>query len=265
MRRWTTTHLLNQVAAQLGNVANAIPPLAPPPPQFPAAPLAPQLADIPCSTAKFKEPRIFTGKASNVPGFIAEVSDGVELQRAQLPTDKDKCFYMGTYLGNGPQSCGMHPLKLTNHIFYRTSPHSARLSRATSVTKISLEQLIARFKPCAKQTWLERLKDDIKDILVNNLNPPIGFKDYIDLAMKIDNRICQCKFSASVKINLAGNRHHQNPTPSSSMLPPGEPMEIDATHTSRPVDHLRLKNANVVRTLVFVSIAVVPNTTNSTA
>lgn len=271
-------HLLNQVAAQLGNVANAIPPPAPPPPQFPAAPLAPQLVDIPRGAAKFKEPRVFTGKASDVPGFIAEVSDGVELQRAQLPTDRDKCFYMGTYLGNGSPKLWYASVKANQPYLLQNFTSFCEAFKShfgdqdlagTAYRKIqalrqtdSVGAYSSRFHELLIHlNWTDDskiaafysgLKDEIKDILVSNLSPPTAFKDYVDLAMKIDNRIRQREFERKRQDKPSGKSSSSKsqssttpsssstphpippPAPSSSALPPGEPMEIDATRTARP-------------------------------
>ncbi|KAJ3825558.1 hypothetical protein F5880DRAFT_223397, partial [Lentinula raphanica] len=52
-------------------------------------------------TPKFKEPSIFTGKATQVVGFLQEIRDTLHLLRGTYTTDKDKCLYMATYFGEG--------------------------------------------------------------------------------------------------------------------------------------------------------------------
>ncbi|KAG2748619.1 hypothetical protein P692DRAFT_20733243, partial [Suillus brevipes Sb2] len=55
----------------------------------------------PRGVAKFREPRLFKGSATEVDAFVDEILSAVELSRSSLPTDMDKALYLSTYLDNG--------------------------------------------------------------------------------------------------------------------------------------------------------------------
>lgn len=80
---------------------NQPPPNNPPPPSPVAQSSAPTTTLTPQGTPKFKEPTVFNGKATQVVGFLQEIRDALYLLRSTYVTDKDKCIYLATYLGEG--------------------------------------------------------------------------------------------------------------------------------------------------------------------
>ncbi|OCH83842.1 hypothetical protein OBBRIDRAFT_808703 [Obba rivulosa] len=76
-------------------------------PQRPATSAAVHTTVTPRATApKVREPRMYSGKASDVVPFLREIRAAVYLQRAGLPTDYDKSLYFSMYLKDGtPMSC----------------------------------------------------------------------------------------------------------------------------------------------------------------
>lgn len=75
---------------------SAPPPSKPPPPPQPI-----NDPNTPRGAPRFKEPRVFDGKAGSVEPFLNEIRGATHLQRATLPTDRDKSIYLSMYLGNG--------------------------------------------------------------------------------------------------------------------------------------------------------------------
>ncbi|KAJ7161537.1 hypothetical protein C8R46DRAFT_1283743 [Mycena filopes] len=55
----------------------------------------------PRGTARVRDPRRFNGKIDEVEPFLNEIEDCVYIQRFALPTDEDKCRYMGLYMADG--------------------------------------------------------------------------------------------------------------------------------------------------------------------
>ena len=53
------------------------------------------------TTAHFCEPKPFKGKADNVPSFLLEINNAIELSRNGLPMDQDKCIYMASFFEEG--------------------------------------------------------------------------------------------------------------------------------------------------------------------
>jgi len=62
---------------------------------------APEGQANPRTTARFREPKPFKGKADDVPGFLLEINDAIALSRNGLPTDQDKCIYMASFFEEG--------------------------------------------------------------------------------------------------------------------------------------------------------------------
>ncbi|ESK81033.1 hypothetical protein Moror_16273 [Moniliophthora roreri MCA 2997] len=51
-------------------------------------------------TSTFNKPSIFTGKATQVVGFLQEITDTLYLLCDIYTTDRDKCIYMSTYFSS---------------------------------------------------------------------------------------------------------------------------------------------------------------------
>jgi hypothetical protein len=106
----------------------------------------------------------------------------------------------------------------------------------------------------------EGLKPEVKDVLVNIMDKPKQFDKYIDLCIRIDNHVHQrdLERQAAKKASSSNQSSNNNPrntntstrtqssqhqfnfppppttsTSSTSDLPPGEPMQIDATKMKR--------------------------------
>ena len=58
---------------------------------------APEGQANPWTTACFHEPKLFKGKADDVPSFLLEINNVIELLQNGLPMDQDKCTYMASF------------------------------------------------------------------------------------------------------------------------------------------------------------------------
>ncbi|KAG5633732.1 hypothetical protein DXG03_006743, partial [Asterophora parasitica] len=55
----------------------------------------------PRGAPRFRKPRTFKGKAADVQKFLQDVRDAVQLSRAQLPLEQDRCVYLASFLEDG--------------------------------------------------------------------------------------------------------------------------------------------------------------------
>ncbi|KAG1848642.1 hypothetical protein C8R48DRAFT_614755 [Suillus tomentosus] len=91
------------------------------------------------------------------------------------------------------------------------------------------------------QKYYDGLKDEVKDLLLTVHDPPDSFDGYVDLTIAIDNRLHRREVKQKTVKKVAPRQHtttntnaqHHTPArPSvSTSLPPGVPMEINATKT----------------------------------
>ncbi|EEB88878.1 hypothetical protein MPER_13098, partial [Moniliophthora perniciosa FA553] len=220
-------------------------------------------------TPKFKEPRVFDGKGTSVVPFLQEIKNAVYLSRRSLATEKDKCVYLSTYLGNGSprewyNSIDIQTPELLNDFDKFTDDFKKHFGDsnivATAQNKIdeihqtgSAAQYVARLNEwiyhlelseATKIQYVYRhLKSSVKDAitLVPKENRPKTYKAYGDFAIEIDNRLHERereKKKDSRTTNrprpLDSKETHDTPSQSIPELPAGEPMEIDATRISKP-------------------------------
>jgi hypothetical protein len=240
---------------------------------------APEGQANPRTTARFREPKPFKGKADDVPGFILEINDAIALSRNALPTDQDKCIYMASFFEEGAAKqwyisiCISQTHLLDSFEDFRNEfqAHFGNPNVATSAKyKIdalsqtgSVASYAARYfellvhvdwsEQTKIDTFYRKLKPTVKDII--SYTPvdkrPKTFKKYVDFCIDIDNRVHEreverrheAKPTNTVKSsNPSRNTNNSSFSPcvpptsssSSSTLPPGEPMEIDATKTGKP-------------------------------
>jgi len=91
------------------------------------------------------------------------------------------------------------------------------------------------------QKYYEGLKDKVKDLLLTVHSLPIDFDEYVDLTITIDNRLHRREVEhkamkkpaphQQTNTDTATQCHTQSRPLTSTSLPPGIPMEIDATKT----------------------------------
>ena len=223
---------------------------------------------------KFREPRIFTGKASDVEAFLNEMRDAVQLSRGQLPVDRDRSIYMGTYLGDGsPKSWYNSVRKHNDSLLDNFTAFCERFEAHfgdPDVTATAQEKLLKlrqdQFGSCAAyvarfeellpfvdwsdqssiNTFYKGLKPRVKDGLVSVLGKPTIFRDYTKLCIEIDN--VAWRREQERKTEKSSSSRNDNtlrafpaPRPSTAATPgistaisPGVPMEIDATKLGKP-------------------------------
>lgn len=222
---------------------------------------------VPRGVAKFREPRLFKGNATEVDAFVDEVLSAVELSRSSLPTDMDKALYLSTYLDNGSPRSWFTAIRRTNddllHDFDALIEDFRQHfgdpdTEGTALRKIenlrqtgSCASYASKFRELLVyvnfntsttiQKYYEGLKDEVKDLLLTVHDPPNSFDEYVDLTTAIDNRLHRREVERKTAKKVAPRQHsttdtsmqrHAPAKPSTSTsLPPGVPMEIDATKT----------------------------------
>jgi hypothetical protein len=220
----------------------------------------------PQGVAKFREPRLFKGSATEVDAFVDEILSAVELSRSSLPTDMDKALYLSTYLDNGSPCSWFTAIRRTNddllHSFdtliedfrqhfgdpdtegtaLRKIENLRQTGSCANYTSKFRELLVyVNFNTSTTiQKYYEGLKDEVKDLLLTVHRPPTDFNDYVDLTVTIDNQLHRrevkrktAKKPAPRQQTGADNTQcNTQPKPSAlTSLSPGIPMEIDATRT----------------------------------
>lgn len=222
---------------------------------------------------QFKEPTMFSGKGSDVDSFLNDVLNAIELQRDTLVDERDKCLVFSTYLNPSTKEwfCGIQ--KNNERLLYdfdkfieafRTHfgntniiyEYSRKLDKLTQTG--ACNNYATKFKDYASylamtdQTKIDRfyhgLKPCVKDQLANILcrDLPTDFDHYVSLCIEKDDRVHERHVEkeeerknpggASSRGTTFSNHSSQAATtPSvSNTLPPGEPMQIDATKTKKP-------------------------------
>jgi hypothetical protein len=233
----------------------------------------------PRTTARFREPKLFKGKADDVPGFLLEINDVIALSRNGLPTDQDKCLYMASFFDEGAAKqwygsvrisqanlldsfedfCAEFQAHFGNPNVATTAKYKIdALSQTGSVANYAARyfELLVHVdwsEQTKIDTFYRKLKPAVKDII--SYTPvdkrPNTFKKYVDFCIDIDNRVHEREVerrheakSSNLGKPSSSSRNTNNSsfsprvpsasTSSSSALPPGEPMEIDATKTGKP-------------------------------
>ncbi|KAI3616569.1 hypothetical protein WG66_011385 [Moniliophthora roreri] len=173
--------------------------------------------DGPKGVPKFKEPKIFDGKASSVTQFLQDIKNTIQLSRRSLVSDHDKCLYFSTYLSSGALKEWYNSVELNNRTLLDDFAKFAESFKkhfgdsnivATAQSKLddlyqtgSAAQYIAWFNEwvihldltdTSKIHMLYRhLKTSVKDAItfVPKTTRPTKFKEYCDFITEIDDRI----------------------------------------------------------------------------
>lgn len=228
-----------------------------------AATTASATTPVPRGTARVRDPRRFNGKIDEVEPFLNEIEDCVYIQRFALPTDEDKCRYMGLYMADGSPVEWFANIK-RNHahllhdftqfvVDFRTKFSDPNIQSTAMMKLDRLRQTGSAFQYTTKfheicthlkmteETKIDRykrgLKEAVKDALVPVFPRPTTMKAWEHLILAIDNNIFQRnnekKHSANHHNSAVINPVHPPSTqPSSSTSTEVVPMDIDAVHTS---------------------------------
>ena len=218
----------------------------------------------PKSSARFKEPRVFNGSATDVEPFLEEIQSAIELSRSSLITERDKTLYFSTFLGNGSPKSWFSSIKLNADYLLddlddfigafrahfgdsdimgtclRKIEHLKQMG-ACSVYASKFRELLVHvdFSEATKiQKFYEGLKEEVKDLFVSVKDPPTIFDDYVDLAISIDNRVHRRTIERqnqkkSTTAHPKPTTSHNNQSQSAPNPPQFEPMQIDAAKVRR--------------------------------
>ncbi|KAG5640646.1 hypothetical protein DXG03_007664 [Asterophora parasitica] len=224
-------HAITDHLAQLGTTA------VQPTPFITPTQLAAPSAHItdPWGAPHFREPRPFKGKAADVPKFLQDICNMVQLSRTQLPLEEDRCVYMASFLEDrSPKQCSAaaHPSQYTELLIHVDWSEQMKIDN-----------------------FYRSLKTLVKDtIMLTHLQDcPKVFKKYVDFIIEIDNHVhCreqERKLEAKVNATKSTTPRSQHSTSTSTTststrtpaaptsllpLPQGIPMEIDTTRTIKP-------------------------------
>ncbi|KAJ8472542.1 hypothetical protein ONZ45_g16617 [Pleurotus djamor] len=261
-----------------------VPPTAPNPPPSSSAPPVPPQPPIPSvqaqGTPKYLNPEKFTGKAGAVNGFLVDMRNAIFLNANALPTDYHKTAFFAFWLAEGTpkiwySSLLSDPSKqhilhdydaFTNEFRNHFGDPDVAGTALRKIEELTQTSTVAAYRARFVEqipfvnltdniliTYFRRgLKAEISNMMLYRGERPSTFKEYADLAEKLDNvrREHENDERQTKKMKGRSNNSHQpqaststststhtwttQPTASTSTLPPGEPMEIDATRTTRP-------------------------------
>ncbi|KAJ2936128.1 hypothetical protein H1R20_g962, partial [Candolleomyces eurysporus] len=223
------------------------------------------------SAPKFREPRVFNGRADQVDGFLREIENTIFLQCRSLSTDRDRVLYMGTFLGDGSPGIWYHTVQLNNAAtglldnypgfvnafqqHFEQSDHYADALRKLGDLKQtgSAAAFTSRFLELTAwldwtdqtkiQEYWNRLKDSVKATLINRRGRyfTTSFDVFAKECTAIDNELHQFeldrrstkKTSASTSSQTQQPFHQPSPsTTTTTRKPDVVPMEIDAVRRS---------------------------------
>ncbi|RXW13331.1 hypothetical protein EST38_g12525 [Candolleomyces aberdarensis] len=191
---------------------------------------------------KFREPRVFNGRADQVDGFLREIENAMYLQRRSLTTDRDRVLYMGSFLGDGFPRFRQHFEQSDQYAdALRKLGELKQTGSAAAFTSRFLE-LTARLDWTDQtkiQEYWNRLKDSVKGTLINRRGRyfTTSFDTFWKECVSIDNEVHQFELNcrAAKKISAPAPSHAQHPfhqpTSSATTSAPESdvvPMEIDA-------------------------------------
>ncbi|KAG5639922.1 hypothetical protein DXG03_002361, partial [Asterophora parasitica] len=209
-----TTHAMHVITdrlAQLGTTA-----VQPTPFITPTQPVAPSVPITdPRGALCFCKPRPFKGKAANVPKFLQDVCDAVQLLCTQLPLEEDCCIYMASFLEDGsPKQWYTYVKKSKTHLLqdfnafckaFEAHFGNPNITGDANDKLLTLVQTGSAATHASQYTellihvnWSEQtkidnfycsLKTSVKDtIMLTHLQDcPKVFKKYVDFVIEIDN------------------------------------------------------------------------------
>ncbi|KAJ3550821.1 hypothetical protein NMY22_g186 [Coprinellus aureogranulatus] len=202
---------------------------------------------------KFREPRMFTGAADQVDGFLREIENALYLQRNSLTTDRDRVVYFSFYLGDGSPGSWYRTVEIRNRetglldnypgLRHRVPKalRDPRFTDSAATFTSRFEELSARLD-WTDQTKIEeywrRLKESVQDTLVNRRGRYFTqrFDEFSRECISIDNELTQLRFNRQSRSSTfspsSSHVSHRLPpldqTPTSSASNDVVPMEIDA-------------------------------------
>lgn len=163
----------------------------------------------------FKDPFVFTGNSADVETFMAEIKRAVHLQRSALITDKDKAYFMNSYLGLGvPKQWFQGVEKFTPNLVddfpklldafkahfgnpnlayeYARKLEALRQTNSCSNYAAQFKQLVC-YVDWSDQTKIDSfyagMKSEVKDRMsqITHENRPKTFDAYVKLCIQLDN------------------------------------------------------------------------------
>ena len=230
----------------------------------------------PSGSIRVKEPRQFTGKASDVEAFLDEITNYMYLQRRQIMTDYEQSLLFSLYLADGNPKLwyqairNLSPEKLNDfdglvedfrHHFSDSDLESTAYCKIKALRQTGscaayashFRELVVYLDWTDKSkiaAFKEGLKDQVRNLLVTVCPKPTIFDDFVKICIEFDNAVHENELDkhhakSGGDASKSTNRSHpkqiqSNPRPvatsassSTPVLPPGEPMSIDATKTKR--------------------------------
>ncbi|KAG5641633.1 hypothetical protein DXG03_004570 [Asterophora parasitica] len=161
------------------------------------------------------------GKAADVPKFLQDICDAVQLSRAQLPLKEDCCVYMASFLEDGsPKQWYTYVKKSETHLLqdfdafckaFEAHFGNPDITGNANNKLLALVQTGSTAAHASRYTellihvdWSEQtkidnfycsLKTSVKDVIVltHLQDHPKVFKKYVNFVIKIDNCVHCCK------------------------------------------------------------------------
>ena len=169
----------------------------------------------PSRSVRVKEPRQFTGKASDVEAFLDEITNNLYLQRRQITTDYEQSLFLSLYLTDGNPKSWYQAIRSSTpdllHDFdgfvedFRRHFGDSDLE-STAYCKIkalrqtgSCAAYASRFRELVVYLdWTDKskiaafkegLKDQVHDLLITVCPKPTHFDDFVKTCIEIDNAV----------------------------------------------------------------------------
>ncbi|KAG5639387.1 hypothetical protein DXG03_003764 [Asterophora parasitica] len=206
-------HAITDHLAQLGTMA-----VQPTPFIVPTQPAAPSVhITDPWGAPHFHEPQPFKGKAADVPKFLQDICNMVQLLCTQLPLKEDCCIYMALFLEDrSPKQWYTYVKKSKTHLLqdfdtfckaFEAHFGNPDIAGDVNVKLLALVQTSSAATHASQYTkllihvdWSEQMKIDnfycslktsVKDmIMLTHLQDhPKVFKKYLDFVIEIDNHV----------------------------------------------------------------------------
>ncbi|THU91610.1 hypothetical protein K435DRAFT_863266 [Dendrothele bispora CBS 962.96] len=204
---------------------------APPPPVPPVIPSEPATF-VSTEPPLFTAPSTFKGKASEIEEFIQAVEDAVDLRLTSLHTDGQKCLYMSTLLGDGAPKQWYCSIRLNKSSLLGSFTEFTDSAAAYASRFLELLVHVNWTDETKIDNFYRNLKPSVKDLISNTKweSCPKTFLDYAVFAIDCDNRVHKQELEPKDESSKKStNNNTLSSSKSESTLPPGEPMQIDAT------------------------------------